>query len=153
MPKSQRLDMVAHLLRTHTIPTQKELAKLLRRHNVPSTQATISRDLATLGAIKGRDGYSLPDEAPNRFVDAEALRATVRRHVSSVTPADSLVVIRTSPGHAGLLGVAIDRRPPAGVLGTIAGDDTLFLATNSRYRASKVTASLLAMLSDSEKSS
>ncbi|MCZ6835749.1 MAG: arginine repressor, partial [Planctomycetota bacterium] len=108
------------------------------------TQATISRDFRALGVIKGPMGYALPgthalDSFPDEIGELESL---LTRHASCIETADSLVVIKTAPGHANLLAVAFDRWPPKSVVGTIAGDDTIFVATNSRTAASKLTTEL-----------
>ncbi len=124
---------------------------MLAERGVEVTQATVSRDLAAIGAIRGPQGYALPGEGALLSVTSETeLESTLRRHVVRIEVADALVVIRTAPGHAGLLGAAIDRRSPKGVVGTIAGDDTLFLATPSRSVAAKVVAFLESAVESTE---
>ena len=100
-----------------------------------------------MGVLKGPRGYVLPDAA--LFVpDAapEASVSVIRSHVLTAIVADSIVVLHTAPGHADVVAVELDRWPPRGVVGCIAGDDTVFLATTSRTAAQKVASSILAML-------
>lgn len=100
-----------------------------------------------MGVLKGPQGYVLPDES-SASPDAlpEDSIAILRSHILTVTVADSIVVVQTAPGHAGMVAVEFDRRPPAGVVGAIAGDDTIFLATTSRATAQKVAGALHALL-------
>jgi transcriptional regulator of arginine metabolism len=147
MLRERRRELIAGLLRSGPVGTQEEIVDLLARQGTEVTQATVSRDLAAIGAIRGPQGYALDSGlAINGASGADEFRATVRRHVVQVDPADSLVVIRTAPGHAGLLGAALDRRRPEGVVGTIAGDDTVFLATQSRSAAAQLTDDLRSIL-------
>ena len=119
----------------------EQLVRALQPRGASVTQATVSRDLAALGVVKARDGYYLPDTivAPGS-PGASELEVTLRQHTSSVRPASSLVVLRTAPGHAGLVGAALDRWPPAGTAGTIAGDDTVFIATTGADAAIELVA-------------
>ncbi len=122
--------------------SQEALARALEDAGEPVTQATISRDLAALGVVKGRTGYVLPSEAA-RAGEGEDVGRALRRHATSVAQADALVVVRTAPGHAALVGDVLDRSPPAGCVGTIAGDDTVFVATPGRRDARALAALLL----------
>lgn len=143
MPTSRRRQLIERHLRAGPAQSQQEIARALKSHGIRTTQATISRDLVALGALKGPSGYFLGDEPePPDPGGGEVVERAIADHALSVVAADSLVVIRTSPGHANLLGAAIDRRPPDGVAGCIAGDDTLFLATTSAAVARRVAAQL-----------
>lgn len=138
------------LLRAGPAPSQELLARALARMGLRATQATISRDLHALGVIKGPAGYTLPESVVATAAvqgpggEGNELDALLRRHAVSIVPADSLVVVRTAPGHANLLALAFDRWPPDQALGTVAGDDTIFIATASRAAARRLTARLLA---------
>jgi len=128
--------------------SQEALVEALAEAGEPATQATVSRDLAAIGALKGPGGYRLPDEPASAPAAGSAeLEAAVRRHVVRIDRADSLVVVRTAPGHAGLVGAALDRWPPEGMVGTVAGDDTIFIATPSSRAASALASTLSRMLS------
>jgi transcriptional regulator of arginine metabolism len=134
---------VARILRSGRVATQEELLSSLARAGWKVTQATLSRDLARLGARRvSRPGgafYELGDGAP-----AEAA-AAVSGLVTSVTTNGSMVVVRTVPGSAPAVARAIDLARMAGVLGTLAGDDTIFV-TPARDRGGRTLATRLASL-------
>jgi transcriptional regulator of arginine metabolism len=123
---SRRRDAVARILRAGRVSTQEELLEGLRRQGIRATQATLSRDLARLSArrVSRPEGsfYEIGDGAPAAVV------AAVAGLVSAVATNGSLVVIRTVPGSAPAVARAIDLARLPGVLGTIAGDDTVFVA-------------------------
>lgn len=130
-PRDQRLRTIADLIRSRPISSQDELAEGLSALGFTVTQATISRDLEQIGAIKvrreSRLTYALPDQvAP--AADGPQLAAVVRDFVRSVDFAGNLVVLKTPPGSAHLVGVALDHAGLPEVLGTICGDDTIFVA-------------------------
>jgi len=122
----RRREAVSRILRAGRVATQEELLGSLRREGFRATQGTLSRDLARLGArrVSRPEGsfYEPGDGAP------AAVAAAVAGLVSAVATNGSLVVIRTLPGSAPAVARAIDLARPAGVLGTIAGDDTVFVA-------------------------
>ena len=109
-----------------------------------ATQATVSRDLDQIGAVRirrdGRLSYALPDEAPR---PAPSLAAVFRDFVRSVEAAGNLIVIRTPPGSAHLVGVVLDEASLDQVVGTICGDDTIFIACATAAAASSLTAELV----------
>jgi transcriptional regulator of arginine metabolism len=142
--KERRHRAIAQLIRSSALSSQDELAERLGSLGFTVTQATISRDLEQLGAVKvRRDGqvsYALPDPIRN---DAPPRIASVfREWVRSVEPAASLVVIKTPPGSAHLIGVALDNSGLAEIAGTICGDDTIFVACRSEVEASALAAKL-----------
>ena len=142
--RNRRLAALADLLRTRSLTRQDELASALRALGHEVTQATVSRDLEQLGAVKIRQGgetrYALPDSLGGSPASERGLRSIVVEWVRSVTPAASLVVLRTPPGSAHLVGVALDAAALEGVAGTICGDDTLFVATGSAEAAAALAA-------------
>jgi len=147
--RERRRQLLVSLLHDRTLHSQEEVVAALADEGVEVTQATVSRDLAALGVLKGPGGYRLPDDAARDARGGEReLRDALREHVVSVAAADAMVVVRTPPGHADLLGVALDRSPPEGVVGTIAGDDTLFIATPSRGAAARLAARIGKLLTD-----
>ncbi|MEZ6243252.1 MAG: hypothetical protein R3B57_09430 [Phycisphaerales bacterium] len=148
--RERRRQILVSILQSASLHSQEEVVDALSEHGIEVTQATVSRDLAALGVLKGPGGYRLPGaEVATGGVGAEQeLLAALREHVVGVTAADALVVVRTPPGHADLLGVALDRSPPQGVVGTIAGDDTLFIATPSRAAAARLAARIGKLLTD-----
>lgn len=138
--------LMVDLLRRGGLQSQEQLASALARAGEPVTQATVSRDLAAIGAVRGPEGYRLPELLADPFragVDgAEEVRGMVRRHAVSIVAASSMVVIKTAPGHAQMVATAFDRWPPDGVAGTVAGDDTIFLAAMSPKAAERAAKEL-----------
>jgi transcriptional regulator of arginine metabolism len=138
--KAARHALIRDLLSRQSVHSQSELADLLTRQGVTVTQATLSRDLVELRAVKirtptGSLAYAAPgeggDRSPAPVVDAEALAARLARLCSELLvtaeASGSLVVLRTPPGAAQFLASAIDHSVLPGVLGTIAGDDTVLV--------------------------
>lgn len=132
--RARRQARLLDLLRAGPVESQDRLQALLASDGIQATQATISRDLRELGVLKGADGYVLPDEGHERTGSAALARA-LESFLVSAKAAGVLVVLRTGPGHAQVIALELDRHPPAGVLGTIAGDDTIFVAIESQSRA------------------
>jgi transcriptional regulator of arginine metabolism len=139
----RRREAVARILRAGRVATQEQLMEALRRDGFRTTQATLSRDLARLSARR----VSRPDGSYYEVGDAPPAQATaaVSGLVSAVATNGSLVVIRTLPGSAPAVARAIDLARLPGVLGTIAGDDTVFVAP-SRGRGAGVLSGRLAGL-------
>lgn len=129
----RRRDLIQDLLGRGPVESQEKLSEVLSRQGVRATQATISRDLREIGAVKGPDGYVLP--ASNPVASELGLERALRGFVRNVDRGATMVVLKTGPGHAQLVALELDRSPPAGVIGTIAGDDTIFLATRSERAA------------------
>jgi transcriptional regulator of arginine metabolism len=142
--KEQRKRAIADLIRSGAVASQEELAERLAKLGFAVTQATISRDLDQLGAVKvrrgGHLGYVLADQV--RDTPGPRLAAVFRDWVQSIDTAASLVVIKTPPGSAHLVGVVLDRGELSEIVGTICGDDTLFVACRSNAEAEKLSAKL-----------
>lgn len=140
---------IAELLDQRVVRTQAELRELLAAEGVEVTQATVSRDLDELGAIKvavdgGATVYSLTDERPVSDPDASArLARTVAELMVSADSSGNVVVMRTPPGGANYLASAVDHAALHEVLGTIAGDDTVMLVTRAPDGARAVADLLL----------
>ncbi len=143
-PSRERRQAVARLLRQGRIGTQEALLSALRREGFRATQATLSRDLARLGARRVRhpEGGAVYELAED---GADAGLGALRGLVLSVTTNGSMVVVRTRPGSAPAVARAVDLARPDGVLGTIAGDDTIFVAP-SRERGARPLAARLGSL-------
>lgn len=133
--RSRRRQALAELLRAGAGASQEELVTALRAQGFSLTQATISRDLDQLGALRGRGGYSLPPVGGSDANAIDQLRAIAVQWVRSIEPAGQLVVLRTPPGSAHLIGVALDRAQLTGAVGTICGDDTVFVAASGPNEA------------------
>jgi transcriptional regulator of arginine metabolism len=123
-----RRRLIRELVRKERIHSQDELRRRLRQEGIRAEQATLSRDLHALGVLKGGDGYALPDSAASPTSARAELAALVRQYLVEVSAAGHLVVLRTGPGRAQPLALALDTARISGVLGTIAGDDTIFVA-------------------------
>lgn len=138
-----RRRLVTRLVTTETIESQAQLRRLLSHAGHTVTQATISRDLEAIGAVKTRDGersrYRIQDPADVRRARA-ALVAATNEFVESVTVTGPLIVVRVPPGAANLIASRIDAAGLPGVLGTVAGDDTLFIAIDKARDAATVAA-------------
>ena len=126
--KAQRQRRIVQLLRRQPVSSQEELARLLRKHGEQVTQATLSRDLEELGAIRmrenGRVVYRLPDEPP---AGEEWLRRMLMEFMLEVEASGNLVVIKTPPGGANAVARALDNTGVKDVIGTVAGDDTIMV--------------------------
>lgn len=129
--KGTRQDAIKRALRMKRIATQQELVETLRREGIEATQATLSRDLAELGVLR----VSRPEGAVYELEPVSA-QATPQLHelgetILSMAENESLVVLRTRPGMASAVALAIDNARMPECLGTLAGDDTIF-ATPAR---------------------
>lgn len=128
--KERRLRAVADLIRTQSLANQEEVAARLGDLGFDVTQATVSRDLEQLGAVKvrrnGSVAYALPDQV-RESVNPQ-LASVIRDWVRTIDVAVNLVVIKTPPGSAHLVGFALDNADLPDVVGTICGDDTIFIA-------------------------
>jgi transcriptional regulator of arginine metabolism len=142
--KERRHRAIADLIRSNAVSSQEELADRLGSLGFAVTQATISRDLEQIGAVKvRRDGqlsYAMPDAMPGGA--PQRLAAVFRDWVRSVEPAATLVVIKTPPGTAHLVGVVLDQSDLPEIAGTICGDDTIFIACRSTTDADELAARL-----------
>jgi transcriptional regulator of arginine metabolism len=127
-----RLKTLKELLTKGDVSTQEELVSELREKNFDVTQSTISRDLRKLGAMKaidaqGRTIYRLSDDTQSLPMPHSGLRNLI----VDIQHNGSLIVIHTSPGSASLVARQLDIMKRQGILGTIAGDDTVFVAPSS----------------------
>ncbi len=130
MNKSYRQGQIVKLIRAKKIHTQEDLATELRAIGIPATQVTLSRDIRELGIVKSGDGYALPGAMQNADPD---VASAVREFVKDVRVAQNLLVLRTPPGYANSVGVALDKVDWPEIAGTIAGDDTvLVIASDSK---------------------
>lgn len=144
----RRRRALAELIRGHALSSQEEAAERLAKLGFAVTQATVSRDLDRLGALKvRRDGklcYALPDRPVAPDGAPSRLQSVLRDWVSAILPAGNLLVIKTPPGSAHLVGVELDRSALPQIIGTICGDDTVFVACGSAADASSLAAALSA---------
>jgi len=126
--QAERREAIMRILRGGLVRNQQDLVRLLQKDGHEVTQSSVSRDLRDLGVLKARGGYVLPPEDTGRTnADFSTLAAFVR----AIRPAGPcLTVIRTTIGAAQSVAVAIDKAEWPEVVGTISGDDTIFIATD-----------------------
>jgi transcriptional regulator of arginine metabolism len=129
--KSERRQEILRLIEERHLSTQSELAEALRDQGIDTVQATVSRDIAQLGLVKVRNGngklvYALPGSADLRRI--EELAIALRRWATGMTPAGQILVITTPNGLATPLADAIDEARLGDVAGTVAGENTIFVA-------------------------
>ncbi len=125
-----RTQALRRLLEEGELSTQEELREELEKQDFEVTQSTISRDLRRLGAIKGTDSagqtvYRLSEESQQPIPIAAG---SLQDLILQIDTNGTLIVIHTHPGSASLIARRLDQVRPAGILGTIAGDDTIFVA-------------------------
>jgi transcriptional regulator of arginine metabolism len=130
MSKVQRQQAIARLVGQHQVTNQPQLVELLADEGILATQATVSRDLDDLGAMKvrvpgGESAYAIPDFEPARLAPHDQLRRVMGEWVAEVEHSGNLVVVRTPPGCAHVVASALDRSGMPELLGTVAGDDTM----------------------------
>ena len=155
MSKRFRQTQIQKLIRSAAIHTQEELASALAPLGVEATQVTLSRDIRELGIIKTADGYqeraalTAGNDAGNDAKKGAAGRArdnlsrVLHEFLRDVQVAQNLVVLKTHPGGAGAVALALDSEHWPEVVGTVAGDDTIFVATASAVKARKLRQKLL----------
>ena len=140
MKAHRRRDLI-RILHEGKAASQQAIVENLRALGHDVTQATVSRDLQSVGATKVRSNghfvYRLPDEIPRGDSDllGRNLMATLQQFAVSIEAAASLVVVKTAPGHASAVARAIDLAGLDDIAGTIAGDDTIFVATGGVEQA------------------
>lgn len=152
--RAARLARITELVESRSVHSQTELGRLLADAGVAVTQATLSRDLDELGAVKVRTGdgmaYALPAENAPRGGTPEAVDTRLARLLEellvSAEATGAFVVLRTPPGGAHLLGSALDRAGLPEVAGTVAGDDTVLLIVRTPSSPSPAATTLVGRL-------
>lgn len=137
---------LAAMLRDGGAASQEELVARLSEAGHPTTQATVSRDLDAIGAVKGKKdgktGYLLADQLGELDARGEALDRILGEWLLSAEAAGNMVVLRSMPGSAHIIGAALDAAALPEIAGTIAGDDTLFIAVRDGANPSRVATRL-----------
>ncbi len=147
LAKPQRQHRIIRLLEQHAVVSQQQLVELLAADGVVATQATVSRDLEELGAIKvraagGEPVYAIRELPKEQRAPEDHLRRVFGEWVVEVAHSQNLVVLRTPPGSAHVVGSALDRAALPDILGTVAGDDTLIVVASERAGGRKVAQQL-----------
>ncbi len=156
--RAARRDLIVRIIRSQAVASQSDLVDLLRERGIDVTQATVSRDLDELGAVKtlaadGRLLYAVPAEGGEQRLQADELEDINARLVRvaedtmvSVAHSGNLVVLRTPPGAAQYLASAFDHSHLTDVIGTIAGDDTIMLVVAEHSTGEQVAARLAQLI-------
>jgi len=149
--KPQRQHRILRILEQQPVSSQAQLVQLLESEGVVATQATVSRDLEELGAVKvripgGTLAYAIPDYTRGeRAATDDHLKRLLSEFVLEVAHSANIVVLRTPPGSAHVVGSALDRAGVPDILGTVAGDDTLFLVVKESVGGASVANDLAAL--------
>lgn len=148
-PTKSRIETLRQLLQDDQLSTQEELVEKLEKSHYQVTQSTVSRDLRKLGAVRAIDGdgrtvYKLPEE-----IFAPMNTSSLNVMVTSLRSNGSLIVIRTHPGSASLVGRFVDINFSNEILGCIAGDDTVFVAPYNMKNSTSLLKQLTKALSES----
>jgi transcriptional regulator of arginine metabolism len=141
--KTQRQHRIRELLATQPVSSQALLVELLGSAGIVATQATVSRDLEELGAIKVRVPggdlvYAIPELPTEQMAPLEHLRRVLGEWAVAVNASGNVVLLRTPPGSAHVVASALDRAGVEGVLGTVAGDDTLLVVVADDHEGVQV---------------
>ena len=145
MSKYDRQGAILRLVQERRLGTQEEVVAALREQGFDAVQTTVSRDIAQLGLVKVRAGdgtlvYALPGADDLSRLDE--LTSALRRWTVSLTPTGGIVVIHTPPGTANTLARAIDAATLPDVAGTVAGDDTIFVAARDGLTGARLAQEL-----------
>jgi transcriptional regulator of arginine metabolism len=138
MNRRERQGAILDLVRERALSTQAEVASALRETGIDVVQTTVSRDIADLGLVKMRAPSGRLVYAPPGGSDGDRLRAlgsAMRRYAITVEAAGPIVVVTTPSGYANALAQAVDEAAHPSIAGTIAGDNTIFVATRDGVRA------------------
>ncbi len=130
LSKAARQHRIGLILEAQPVTSQGQLVELLAAADVEATQATVSRDLEEIGAVKvriagGDSVYAVPELPKDRVVPSDHLRRVLGDWVVDVASSGNLVVVRTPPGSAHVVASALDRAALPDIIGTVAGDDTI----------------------------
>lgn len=148
--KPQRQHMIARMLEEQVINSQVMLVELLANDGVVATQATVSRDLEEMGAVKvripgGQMAYAIPEHAKERVAPEDHLKRVLADFLVETAWSANLAVLRTPPGSAHVVASALDRAGIGDVLGTVAGDDTVLVVCAEGVGARQVASRLSKM--------
>src|SRR5207248_2690888 len=148
MDNVYRRTQILEIVNSEPVWTQAQLRRKLARRGVRVTQATVSRDIEELGLAKTREGYRLPEASLPATPAQPALATVLKEFVRDLREAGNLVIVRTHPGTAHTVGVALDGAQWPEVAGTVAGDDTIFVATHNPRIAARLRRRLQGQLGE-----
>lgn len=153
--KTDRQKAILDVIAAKTVATQSELKELLKARGIEADQATLSRDIRELGLVKASDDGAHYRYAPVESVSppAHMKAATIlARLVRKVDCSGNLLVLKTDPGGANPIGLALDRMGWSEVVGTVAGDDTLLVVVKEGVPARKLAKKILDLKSHQKSS-
>ena len=147
LSKTQRQHRVTQLIEQYAVNSQAQLVELLAGSGVEATQATVSRDLEEIGAVKVRAGggdsvYAVPELPKDRVAPGDHLRRVLGDWVVEVASSANIVVVRTPPGSAHVVASALDRASLPEIIGTVAGDDTILVVASERVGGGRLARKL-----------
>ena len=147
MSKLSRQNLVLELVRREPFANQEQLRRTLFKHGFDVTQATLSRDIHELGLVKTADGYGPPngDQRMEPAAVPAAMRL-VREFVTEVHEAQNIIVVKTAAGSAQPVASALDAENWPELVGTVGGDDTILVISQSKKNAHKLAMRLQEML-------
>jgi len=130
--KQARQGRLLEIVRKRPVHSQEELASFLEQDGIEATQATLSRDIQEIGLVKIRGAYQVPGDSRPAPSD-EMIRRAFEQFVIRTGVSGNMIMIKTAPGNAHSVGVVLDAAQWPEIMGTVAGDDTVFiLLRNSR---------------------
>ena len=150
MATHYRRSLILDVLRAESVATQEELRRKLARRGIRVTQATVSRDIEELGLVKTRECYRPPEAATAgpQPPPQPTLPVILKEFLREARLAGNFVVLKTHPGNAHSVAVALDAEPWPEIVGTVAGDDTIFIAAAGSREAAAVRKKLLALAAE-----
>lgn len=141
MNKARRQEHILQLISKHPVASQFELVRLLRENEISAAQASVSRDIRELGLIKVDGSYV--QLSPSATSGANGSAHGRNELITSITPVGAnLIVVRTKVGAASVVAAQLDSQRSPEIIGTLAGDDTIFIAIRSRAAQGRVSALL-----------
>ena len=146
MENHYRRTQILELLRRDKVATQGDLRRRLAKRGIHVTQATVSRDIEELGVVKTRAGYRLPEAIEAFSLPQPALSVVLREFMREAKPAANLVIVKTHPGNAHTVAAALDAAEWPEISGTVAGDDTIMVATPGAAEAARLAKKILALV-------
>jgi transcriptional regulator of arginine metabolism len=143
LSKTQRQHRITQIIEQQPVSSQVQLVEVLAAGGVDATQATVSRDLEEIGAVKvraagGESVYAVPELPKDRVAPEEHLRRVLGDWVVEVAASANVVVVRTPPGSAHVVASALDRAALSEIVGTVAGDDTIMVVAAERVGGAKL---------------
>jgi transcriptional regulator of arginine metabolism len=149
MSKLSRQNLILDLVQQESVASQEQLRKLLLRQGFDVTQATLSRDINELALIKTPGGYRVShggQQTEQGFHSAGRAGRLVREFVIEVREAQNLLVIKTATGSAQPVAAAVDSEGWSELVGTVAGDDTILVISQSKKNAHKMSLRIKGMM-------